>query len=221
MPTGVVVVGVGVEFRRDQPRQRTRPSLPSTWSTVEGDRTVRGRTHSTSRPAPASRSRSWAEEKQRVMLPSGQAHQHDLAGLAQVGPVVLLGQNRHSEHERVDADQHPPARFEHPRHVGQRRLGHDLDRQRARSSATTASTLSSARKARSSLRHLVDEVGGLAEPRLGGGTAEVEHLDHPVADPRRLGGPAAPAPERSSSRKVSPAASGGAARRRRRGKKVQ
>ena len=42
-------------------------SLRSTWSTMDGDSTVRGRIQLTSSPASVSRSTSWSGPKQRVI----------------------------------------------------------------------------------------------------------------------------------------------------------
>ncbi len=47
-------------------------SRRSTWSTIDGDSTVRGLTQLTSRPASVSSSANWLTPKQRVIVPSGQ-----------------------------------------------------------------------------------------------------------------------------------------------------
>ncbi|GAA2812267.1 hypothetical protein GCM10020219_100450 [Nonomuraea dietziae] len=153
---------------------------------------MRGRTHSTSRPRAGQQLAQLAAAEAAGDAAIGPRHEHDLAGLAQVRPVVLLGQYRHAEDQGVDADQGAPARTQHADHVLHRRLGHQLDRQRALLGhhRVHAPVGQERQIVGANLAHPV----GIAQLRLPlDGAAEVDHLDHLVPGLGGLGGPAAPA----------------------------
>ena len=59
-------------------------------------------------------------------------HEHHLGvrQVDQVGPVILVGEHGHAEHQGVDAGEHPSARPQHTGDLGDHRLGDQVHGQR-------------------------------------------------------------------------------------------